>query len=224
MANTTTNTQKAKSFDNVKTVKTNVVNVARTLQQTLASIRQRANALSDAIQDRKAEFRQLEVDAMAVEVAEQLEEAVAPVETETVAEVEVPESVDNATEEPTVDAEPEVVEKPKTKVVTTMENGREVKTYTDEKGNVKVRKFLDLTASSKKPATSASGGRDSANKAQQGARTTKPDQGQAKRSGAQQSRPGAGKTFAPVMDIPRNEPTRRSISRTASYICCALST
>ena len=202
MANTTTNTQKAKSFDNVKNVKTNVINVARSLQQTLASIRQRANALSEAIQERKAEFRQLEVDAMAIEVQEPIEEVVAPVVTEVVTEVEAPAPENDVKEEPTADVEPEVVEKPKTKVVTTMENGREVKTYTDEKGNVKVRKFLDLTAASKKPATPASG----ANKAQQGARAAKPDQAQAKRSGTQQSRPGASKSFAPVVDIPRNEP------------------
>lgn len=33
-----------------------------------------------------------------------------------------------------------------TKVVVTIENGREVKTYTDEKGNVRVRKFLDTSS------------------------------------------------------------------------------
>ncbi len=42
-----------------------------------------------------------------------------------------------------------VEEKPKAKVVTTIENGREIKTITDEKGNVKVRKFLDLSAAAK---------------------------------------------------------------------------
>ncbi|MCH5153447.1 MAG: translation initiation factor IF-2 [Clostridiales bacterium] len=209
MANTT-NTQKTKSFDNVKTVKTNVVNVARSLQQTLAGIRQRANALFEAIQERKAEFRQLEVEST-TEVAEQVEQVAAPVVAEeVVSEVEEAAAVQAEAEvEHATDVEPAVVEKPKTKVVTTVENGREVKTYTDEKGNVKVRKFLDLSAASKKPSTSAGiAKRDGANKPQQGARPGKPDQAQAKRGGAQQSRPGAGKTFAPVMDIPRNEPQK----------------
>ena len=205
MANTT-NTQKTKSFDNVKNVKTNVVSVARALQQTLAGIRQRANALSEAIQERKAEFRQLEVEAT-VEVTEQVEQVVEPVVAEVVPEVEAPTSQVEIQEEPATQVEPEVVEKPKTKVVTTVENGREVKTYTDEKGNVKVRKFLDLSSSSRKPATPSSGGRDGANKTQQGARAARPDQAQAKRPGTQ-SRSSAGKTFAPVMDIPRNEPQK----------------
>ena len=209
MANTT-NTQKTKSFDNVKTVKTNVVNAARSLQQTLANIRQRASALSEAIQQRKAEFKQLEVDTTVIEVVEQVEEIVAPVVTEeVVAQVEAPVLEDVVEEEPAV--ETVVVEKPKTKVVTTVENGREVKTYTDEKGNVKVRKFLDLTGASKKPSASAGGAkreeRGGANKTQQG-RPSRPDPTQAKRGGAQQQRPSAGKAFAPVMDIPRNEPQK----------------
>jgi translation initiation factor IF-2 len=42
-----------------------------------------------------------------------------------------------------------------TKVVSTVdEMGREVKTYTDDKGNVRVRKFLDLSQANKKPAPS----------------------------------------------------------------------
>ena len=213
MANTT-NTQKTKSFDNVKTVKTNVVNAARSLQQTLANIRQRANALSEAIQQRKAEFKQQEVETTVIEVVEQVEEVVSPVETTeeevVVAPIEEP-VVEEAVEDEPVIVEPVVVEKPKAKVVTTMENGREVKTYTDEKGNVKVRKFLDLTGASKKPSASAGGAkrdeRGGANKPQQG-RPVKPDQAQAKRGNAPQQRQGMGKTFAPVMDIPRNEPQK----------------
>lgn len=45
--------------------------------------------------------------------------------------------------------------KPVATVVITQENGREVKTYTDEKGNVKVRKFLD-TSARRTPAASSS--------------------------------------------------------------------
>ncbi|MCH5156956.1 MAG: translation initiation factor IF-2 [Clostridiales bacterium] len=215
MANTT-NTQKTKSFDNVKTVKTNVVNVARSMQQTLASIRQRASALSEAIQQRKAEFKQQEVEQpTVVEVVEQVEEISAPVvvEEEVVQVEQAPAQDEALIVEPVVEPEPVVEEKPKTKVVTTMENGREVKTYTDEKGNVKVRKFLDLSGATKKPATPASGAkrdeRVGANKSQQGSRTARPDQGQAKRGNAsQQQRQGAGKAYAPIMDIPRNEPQK----------------
>ncbi len=46
--------------------------------------------------------------------------------------------------------------KPTTTVVVTQENGREVKTYTDEKGNVKVRKFLDTSAQRRSASTSTS--------------------------------------------------------------------
>ena len=46
--------------------------------------------------------------------------------------------------------------KPKTTVVITQENGREVKTYTDEMGNVKVRKFLD-TSAQRRNASASSG-------------------------------------------------------------------
>ena len=219
MANTT-NTQKTKSFDNVKSVKTNVVNVARSLQQTLASIRQRANALSDAIQGRKAEFKQQDVELVTpvevvteqVEVTAEPVEIAEPVVTEAVnPEVENTVSPEVKVEEeaPVAVVEPVVEEKPKAKVVTTVENGREVKTYTDEKGNVKVRKFLDLSGVNKKPSAPAGGAkrdeRNVANKPQQGARPAKPDQGQAKRGG-NQPRQGQAKSFAPVMDIPRSEP------------------
>ena len=202
----TTNTQKTKSFDNARNVKTNVVNVARSLQQALAGIRQRANALSDAILERKAEFKQQEVEA-AIEVAEQVEVVAQDVTEEVVPEVTETSAPDEAvSDEPAVVAK-ELVEKPKTKVVTTVENGREVKTYTDEKGNVKVRKFLDLTGASKKTATSASSGDRSGNKSQQAGRTGRSDQTQAKRGGTQQRTSGT-RSFAPVMDIPRNEPQK----------------
>ena len=213
MANTTTNTQKTKSFENVKTVKTNVVNVARTLQQTLASLRQRANALSEEIQQRKAEFRQIEVETEVIEAVQPEVEVAAEVVVEqttleAVAEpvAETAETVEVKPEAPVVEAPTQ--EKPKSKVVTTIENGREVKTYTDEKGNVKVRKFLDLSAN-KRPTTTQAGGvkRDErgAKPVAQGAAKGKDDQ--AKRG----TQPRAGQTakkFAPVMDLPRNEPQK----------------
>ena len=202
MANTT-NTQKTKSFENIKTVKTNVVSVAKALQQTLAGIRQRANALTEAIQQRKAEFRQQEAE---LEVSQQpLEEAVptVPVE-EAVSSENIAINPQDAEQEELSTVEQPVeakVEKPKTKVVTTIENGREVKTYTDEKGNVKVRKFLDLSGNSKK-ASAPTGGAKREERA--GARGSAKDESAAKR-GAQPRQGQAPKKFAPVMDIPRSD-------------------
>lgn len=70
------------------------------------------------------------------------------------------EQADKAEQQAAAEVKPEV--KPVATVVVTQENGREVKTYTDEKGNVKVRKFLD-TSARRTPAasssTSASGAR-----------------------------------------------------------------
>ncbi len=114
-----------------------------------------------------------------------------------------------------------------TKVISTVENGREVKTYTDEKGNVRVRKFLD-TSAPKRPQSAQNGekrdgqGRSQGGRPQQGRR---PDQ-----QGAQQRRPQQGqgtfkkdeetqdkrgqqskpvqKRFAPAMDLPRPEPQK----------------
>lgn len=231
MANTT-NTQKNKSFENVKTVKSNVISVARSLQQTLASVKQRAASLTETIQRRKAEFKQLEIAALeaeneVVEVSESVQvEAIPTVDSVEVA-IETPaETTDNEpaaevekpTEEKPVEPEPVTVEdKPKTKVVTTVENGREVKTYTDEKGNVKVRKFLDLSAT-KRPAQSTAGSvkRDErsprntrSDKSQQGA--SGKDEQTANKRGGQQQRPAQGqgqRKFAPVIDIPRNEPQK----------------
>ena len=220
MANTTTGQQQTK-YENIKNVKVNVCNVARNLQQTLAGVKQRAAALSDALQARREEFRQVEVAAMeeALQAAKELEVAeAAPLETvEAVQKPEQP-AEQEATVEADGDAEkvkpaekaPEP-EKPKTKVVTTIENGIEVKTYTDEKGNVKVRKFMDLNAASKRPTAAAGGARrdtraqgNTADRARQGAVAGK--DGGAKRTASTQQQ--GQKKFAPVVDLPRNEPQK----------------
>ncbi len=202
MANTT-NTQKTRSYENIKTVKTSVLNVARALQQSLSSVKARANALSDTIQQRKVEFRQKEMEALANETTPQTEQpTVAPVVEQPVEELTpetqpVEEKVQEASAEPTPP-------KAQTRVDTIIENGREIKRYTDEKGNVKIRKFLDTTPKSapaqggKRDARSASG--------KTGARSQKDDGTPANR-GAQQ-RAGQKKNFAPVLEIPRSEPQK----------------
>ena len=55
MANNTNNTQN-KGFENIKVVKSAVVNVAKDLQQSLSKTKQRAQALSDAINAKKKAF------------------------------------------------------------------------------------------------------------------------------------------------------------------------
>ena len=160
MANTT-NTQKPRSFENVKTVKSNVLNVARALQQTLSNVKQRANALSETIQQKRIEFRQQEMEAAANELATQNEAAevvqepiVEPVVEPTVEEQQQPQTVEPTVKEEEKPAPTEEV-KPKVSVETIVENGREIKKYTDEKGNIKIRTFIDLNPVKK---TSSSGG------------------------------------------------------------------
>ena len=220
MANTTTGQQQIK-YENIKNVKTNVFAVARNLQQTLAAVKQRAAALSDALQARREEFRQVEAAALqeAMQAAQaEMEQAtpvqaaqavdVVPVESEVDAPVEV-----EAQPEETAPIEEKAApapEKPKTKIVTTIENGIEVKTYTDEKGNVKVRKFLDLSATKRPAAPTGTARRDT--RAQQGGVGDKTRQGNAVGRDSAQKRPSSPqqgqKKFAPVVDLPRNEPQK----------------
>ena len=231
MANTT---NKNKGFENAKNIKTNVIGVAHELQQKIAALKQRANALTATIRLREAEFTK-EVDeevAIVEQVAEQVveepqveapQEVAEPIES---AEPEViAEQPKQATEEQKSEEKPQQPEqksaepkepeppKPTTKVVTVIENGREIKTFTDEKGNVRVRKFLD-TSTPKRPAQS-----DAQRSGNQQRQQGKPAQG---RPGAPQdkrdsgNRPtGAGKPqqkrgggYAPVMDVPRPEPQK----------------
>lgn len=225
MANTTTGQQQTK-YENVRNVKTNVLGVARNLQQTLAGVKQRVASLSDAIAHRRAEFRQVEQDALEqARIAEQLENAEAtPVESPIEDATEfVPAEVDATREGADVALEPQKAEepapaekkvepeKPKTKVVTTVENGIEIKTYTDEKGNVKVRKFMDLSGASKRPQAPSTAARRDRGPATGADR--QPRQGGVAGKDAASKRTGSApqqgaKKFAPVVDLPRNEPQK----------------
>ena len=220
MANTT-NTQQTKGQETAKVLKTNVLDVARELQQTLSNIKRQAAALSEAIHKRKQDFVKVEEPSADTFTAEAQTEAAVAEQPEAIAEKEpeLTEKTDEApaalNNEPSVDEKPEpvpVAEKPKTKVVTTVENGRKVETYTDEKGNVKVRKFLDLTAASKRPtAQQGAAKRDQRGGVQSRTDTRRPAQSGMNKDGdtdRRQSAKPAAKKFAPVMDIPRGEPQK----------------
>lgn len=195
MANTT-NTQKSRNFDNVKTVKSNVLNVARSLQQTLASVKQRANALAETIQQRKIEFRQ-RVEASANEAATQ--EVVTP---DVVVEQPITEEI-KAAEQPVQETVAEqVAPKPQPKVDTIIENGREIKRYTDEKGNIRIRKFIDVSSAGKSATTTTSAKRSVGGKPQTASAAAN---GGGTRSAGVRS---GQKSFAPIVDIPRNEPQK----------------
>ena len=197
MANTTNN-QKARSIENIKTVKTNVLNVARALQQTLLTVKQRANALSETIKEKKIEFRRIELEAQAAENAENVEQ----VQEEAPVEQQAEEQEQPVVEEEVVEEPPQPQEKPavQPKVDITVENGREIKRYTDEKGNVKIRKFLDVSATK---ANNSSAGRSQAAAPKQ--RAAKDGSSSAK---TPQARGGAQKKFTPVVEVPRNEPQK----------------
>lgn len=197
MANTTNN-QKARSIENIKTVKTNVLNVARALQQTLLTVKQRANALSETIKEKKIEFRRIELEAQAAENAENVEQ----VQEEAPVEQQAEEQEQPVVEEEVVEEPPQPQEKPavQPKVDITVENGREIKRYTDEKGNVKIRKFLDVSATK---TNNSSAGRSQAAAPKQ--RAAKDGSSSAK---TPQARGGAQKKFTPVVEVPRNEPQK----------------
>ncbi len=220
MANTT-NTQQTKGQETAKVLKANVLDFARELQQTLSNIKRQASALSEAIHKRKQDFVQTEeiyVDINVVEEQEQttVVEQPAPVtEAESVTAEATDVAPETCDEQPIEQAAEEVAsapEKPKTKIVTTIENGRKVETYTDEKGNVKVRKFLDLTAAAKRP-TAPQGGvkRDQRGGAQTRTDTRRVASGGKDDNATDRRSPSnkpAPKKFAPVMDIPRNDPQK----------------
>ncbi len=228
MANTT-KTQPNR-MENIKTVKS-TVSTARELLQVVSKLKQQSSSLTDSIRTRKAQL-----------IAEENAKNTAPiVEQVAVSEPVVVEQpkVEPVVEQPIQVVEPVVVEQPKVEVVeqpkvveapaepapvqpkvsTVVENGREVKTYTDEKGNVKVRKFLDTSAQQRKPAPrqddrrapSQQGGRPQGAQRPNG----KPN-GPAIDKGAQNpadrrqngAKPAAKKpTIAPI-DIPRQEPQK----------------
>ncbi len=181
MANNTNTQQTRSSQDNIKNVKTNVISPARAVQQNAAEIRRQLDALNEIIARKQAEFYSKAVEAaeeeaavveetetafvptVEEEVAAQTEETAAeadviPAETEAQPQkvVEEVKAADNnsaaADQTASVAAAQQPVQSGTRIVTTTTENGREVKTYTDEKGNVRVRKFLDTTP--RKPAVS----------------------------------------------------------------------
>ncbi|MCM1194976.1 MAG: translation initiation factor IF-2 [Firmicutes bacterium] len=227
MANTT-NHQQNKGQNIVKNVRENVLDVARELQQILISVKRQAAELSETIKSRRIEFTKAETEAEDSFVAEIVDEVVPVTDnapSETIGEVADTEtdsvSVESAVKQEAVDTPTETEEKRKAKVVTTVENGREVKTYTDDKGNVKVRKFIDLSAttSPRRPAASASNGakrgndgarfgqgaRPDARRTGQGGAFSKDDVSADKRGAT--SKNGA-KKFVPVMDLPQSQPQK----------------
>lgn len=220
MANTT-NTQQTKGQETAKVLKANVLDFARELQQTLSNIKRQASALSEAIHKRKQDFVQTEEISVDINVVEEQEQTTvveqpAPVtEAESVTAEAADVALETCDEQPIEKVAEEIAiapEKPKTKIVTTIENGRKVETYTDEKGNVKVRKFLDLTAASKRP-TAPQGG---VKRDQRGGAQTRTDTRRAASGGKDDNATDrrspynkpAPKKFAPVMDIPRNDPQK----------------
>ncbi len=232
MANTT-NTQQNRSIDNIKTVKSTVVSNARDLLKTVADLKQQTNALADSIRTRKAQFavqenaktlEQQPVQETTPEVAQDVV-VVTPVEEVKKPEPQQPKQV---TVQPVAEAK---VEKPvqeqsqprQPKVSTVVENGREVKTYTDASGNVKVRKFLDLSNQQPRKPQPQQGERRGNGQNNQGQRVQQGNrqggsrndnrQGQNKDEGNQQNRNQQAKqpvkkSFAPAVDLPRQEPQK----------------
>ena len=165
MANTT-KTQPNR-MENIKTVKT-TVSSARELLQTVAKLKQQSTALTDSIRARKtqlvAEEANKATQAQVVESPKQEPVVVEQPKVEPVVEkpVEVAQPApqkpaDKPKQKPAQPAQkpaqPAPAQAPaQPKVSSVVENGREVKTYTDDKGNVKVRKFLDTSAQQRKPA------------------------------------------------------------------------
>ena len=225
MANTTN--KESKGFENVKNIKINVISVARDLQQKIAALKQRAGSLTATIKLRETEFREV------AEVVEQLATE-QPVATQEVVEVQESAKVEDVAPvvEPTQtpvaeDSKPQKQPKPQpqqkeaapnkaTKVVTTLENGTIKVTSTDEKGNVRIRKFLDTSAQKRPERTERPDSRPS-----NGQRGTKPAFGNGARQngfdkkdganrpiGGTQQKPQQKRGFAPVADLPRVEPQK----------------
>ena len=224
-------------MENIKTVKTTVVPTARDLLQAVAKLKQQSNALTDSIRTRKAQLVAQETAKTAPEVVVEAPVVVEQPKVETVVEkpVEVA-KVETPVEQP---KQPKPADKPKQKpavepvaqpapvqpkISTVVENGREVKTYTDEKGNVKVRKFLDTSAQQRKPAPRQDdrrggqqqgqgrpqggprpGGKPGAQPMDKG--DNKP--GDKRQQGGKPQQSAKKPTFvAPVVDLPRPEPQK----------------
>lgn len=230
MANTT---NKNKSFENVKNIKTNVMAVAHELQQKIAALKQQANALTATIRLRETEFIKDEfveevVTSEPIEeqpsVSEPVAEEPAKGDEEVVAAEEVIAET-AAEEEPKPSKKPEQKSakpeqkpaqepsKAATKVVTVIENGREIKTFTDEKGNVRVRKFLDTSAPKRASGTDTARQGGGARFGKNGVDAKRPGGGFDKKDSA--ARPTGGKPqqkrgggVAHAVDVPRPEPQK----------------
>ncbi len=238
------NTQQNRSYENVRAVKNSVLSVAKELQQGVNKIKQQATTLTEAIRAKKAELKtvqQVEVQSQTEVVS--VEEVV--VQQPVVAQPELTvESAPVSSEPVSVPAEPVVetqatpaevtTDNPSrdkqvvTKVVSVTENGREVKTYTDEKGNVKVRRFLDTSTRRppvvEKNTTASNGGPTSSRQNNQSRQDRRPQQGQNARpqnkdkdaqqqdrrptSQQGQNKQGA-KKFTPILDIPQTGPQKQ---------------
>ncbi len=225
MANTSN--KENKGFVNVKNIKTNVINVARDLQQQIGALKQRANALTATIKLRETQFKEVEVvevqEPIVVEapVVEETPVVVEePVKTETVVEKTAEAEVEQPTEEKKAE-EPALVQaetqQPKaTKVVTTLENGTIKVTSTDEKGNVRIRKFLDTSAQKRPERTerSAQNGQRGTRPGQQGGNGTRQNNfdkkdGTGRQNGGNQNKTQVKRTsFTPVAELPRVEPQK----------------
>lgn len=225
------NTEKQKTFDNIKNVKRNVLDVARELQQRLSAVKAQASSLTAGIKMRAAEFAAMEEvieeEAALQNTVEVTEQQTAVADVPPVAEAEK-EPVDaERHEEEKSDVKPKKetpaptpaakTDKPQQKpaaapqpkptptVVTTVDkDGVKTKTYTDEKGNVKVRRFLDPGAASsraQKPAPKDKNGAQAGSNRAQGA--SRPQGG----GTAQNGRNNAKRSFAPV-EIPTSAPQK----------------
>lgn len=245
MANNTTK-QTKNTHENIKNVKNTLVALDK-VQKSLSALRQKVSSIQVEIAQRE-EFLAAPVVEVAPVQTKPVETKV--VETKPVVEVKAeakPEVVESkpAVEEkpadtksdkpakqakeqkeaskPVVENKPAKEAKPATpEVVSTKENGREVKTYTDEKGNKLVRKFWDPSAQKKpaapqqRPAQQGQGGdrRNSVRPEQQqrGERGQQPKQRFDKNEGnnAQQRTPAAKKpaaapTFASPIPTKQND-------------------
>ncbi|MBR2974919.1 MAG: hypothetical protein IKC47_04160, partial [Clostridia bacterium] len=221
MANQTTK-QTKNTQENIKNVKTTLVAVDK-VQKSLSALRQKVAAIQVEINQREAFLAAPAVEVAPVEtkpVVEQKAEAVAPekkvervvevAKTEkAVAPVETKPSVAEKAAEPanesksavetkpTKEVKPQKEQKPAVvEVVSTKENDREVKTYTDEKGKKVVRKFWDPSAQSKPAAPQRTAAQQQSHGDRKGAFRPDQQRGGAAAQGKQRFDKGEGSNSA----------------------------
>lgn len=236
------NTNQQKTFENIKNVRDNVGSAVKELQSSIAQFKKQVFSLTDRIVRREEQLtateqeQQQEVASAQNTVTENVGGAVAESEQKSVVEqttkdkvkseeqpkVKQQKTVTTKLAEPdkakTVEKPAEEVKKPAATVTTVREGALEVKTFTDEKGNVRVRKFLDTSYKKPQPQVQQNAGRDNRqkDKQQRDVRNAKPagaqqprsdrktfDKDAGKQSSSSASRQPLKKNFAPVADIPR---------------------